>query len=30
MGYNATEELLHNLGLESMQGKEIVKDFDQF
>lgn len=30
MGYNATEELLHNLGLESMQGKEIVKNFDQF
>lgn len=30
MGYNATEELLHNLGLESMQGKEIVKDFDAF
>ena len=30
MGYNATEELLHNLGLETMQGKEIIKDFDQF
>ena len=30
MGYNATEELLHNLGLESMQGKEIIKDFDAF
>ena len=30
MGYNATEELLHNLGLESMQGQEIIKDFDAF
>ncbi len=30
MGYNATEELLHNLGLESMPGQEIVTDFDQF
>ncbi len=30
MGYNATEELLHNLGLESMPGQEIITDFDQF
>ncbi|MCQ2408574.1 MAG: HPr(Ser) kinase/phosphatase [Oscillospiraceae bacterium] len=30
MGYNATEELLHNLGMEQMEGKEIIKDFDAF
>ncbi len=30
MGYNATQELLHQLGLEDMQGTETVKDFDQF
>ena len=30
MGYNATQELLHQLGLEEMQGTETVKDFDQF
>ena len=30
MGYNATQELLHQLGLEDMKGTETVKDFDQF
>ncbi len=30
MGYNATAELLHQLGLEDMQGTETVKDFDKF
>lgn len=30
MGYNATQELLHQLGLEEMHGTETVKDFDQF
>ena len=30
MGYNATQELLHQLGLEDMKGTETVKDFDSF
>ena len=30
MGYNATQELMHKLGLEEMKGQEIVKDFDEF
>lgn len=30
MGYNATQELLHQLGLEEMKGTETVKDFDSF
>ena len=30
MGYDATQELLHQLGLEDMKGTETVKDFDSF
>ena len=30
MGYNATQELLHQLGMDDMKGTEIVKDFDSF
>ncbi|MCQ2417561.1 MAG: HPr(Ser) kinase/phosphatase [Oscillospiraceae bacterium] len=30
MGYNATEELMHQLGMETDMGTEIYKDFDSF